>query len=153
MPGSTWPSKAWPLDHYRALLLRAKAEGFAVAVLGSPDEATTCTAVAGAEGINLCGKTTLKEAAAWMRGAAAVLGNDSGLSHLAAACGAPVLALYGATDPGGSTPWGPHSRGLRKEGIPCAPCFKPACFTPGHPCLVGIGPDQVWTELRSLISV
>jgi heptosyltransferase-2 len=153
MPGSTWPSKAWPVAHYRALLLQARSEGFALAVLGSPDEAATCAAVAGVEGINLCGQTTLKEAAAWLRGAAAVLGNDSGLSHLAAACGAPGLALYGATDPGGSTPWGPQSQGLRKEGVPCAPCFKPHCFTPGQPCLTEIGPDQVWIKLRSLISV
>ena len=109
--------------------------------------------MAGAEGINLCGNTTLKEAAAWMRGATAVLGNDSGLSHLAAACGAPALALYGATDPGGSTPWGPKSRSLRKEGIPCAPCFKRDCFTPGQPCLAEIRPDQVWAELLELISV
>jgi len=152
MPGSTWPSKAWPIEYYRTLLLKARSEGFAVAVLGSPDEATTCAAVAGSEGINLCGKTSLKEAAAWMRGAAAVLGNDSGLSHLAAACGAPVLALYGATDPGGSTPWGPKSRGLRKDDVPCAPCFKRDCFTPGQPCLAGIEPDQVWTELRDMIS-
>jgi heptosyltransferase-2 len=152
MPGSTWPSKAWPVDHYRALLLKARTEGFAVAVLGSLDEAATCASVASADGINLCGNTTLKEAAAWLRGATAVLGNDSGLSHLAAACGAPVLALYGATDPGGSTPWGPRSLGLRLDGIPCAPCFKPDCFTPGRPCLVGLTPDQVWAELRRLVS-
>ena len=151
MPGSTWASKAWPIAHYRTLLLRARTEGFQVAVLGSPDEAATCAAVAGAEGIDLCGRTTLKEAAAWLRGAAAVLGNDSGLSHLAAACGAPVLALYGATDPGGSTPWGPCSRGLREEGLPCAPCFKPICAVPGHPCLEGIQPVQVWDALQPMI--
>ena len=151
MPGSTWASKAWPIAHYRSLLLRAQTEGLQVAVLGSPDEAATCAAVAGAEGIDLCGRTTLKEAAAWLRGAAAVLGNDSGLSHLAAACGAPVLALYGATDPGGSTPWGPCSRGLRKEGLPCAPCFKPICAVPGHPCLEGISPVQVWDALQPMI--
>lgn len=151
MPGSTWPSKAWPMEHYRALLLRARSEGFAVAVLGSPDEAAICAAVAGTEGLNLCGRTSLKEAAAWLRGAAAVLGNDSGLSHLAAACGAPCLALYGATDPSGSAPWGPKSRWLRRECVPCAPCFKPACFTPGQPCLANIDPDQVWTDLLSLI--
>ncbi len=152
MPGSVWPSKAWPTDHYRTLLLRARTEGFAVAVLGSGEEAGTCALVAGAEGINLCGRTSLKEAAAWLRGAAAVVGNDSGLSHLAAACGVPTLALYGATDPSGSTPWGPHSRGLRQEGIACAPCFKPACFTPGQPCLAGITPDQVWNDLMRLVS-
>lgn len=153
MPGSTWPSKAWPVAHYRTLLLRARSEGFAVAVLGSPDEAATCEAVAGAEGLNLCGRTTLKEAAAWLRGASVVLGNDSGLSHLAAACGAPTLGLYGATDPGGSTPWGPRSRGLRQDGVPCAPCFSPVCVVPGHPCLEQISPDRVWRELQALLSV
>ena len=152
MPGSTWPSKAWPRDHFRTLLLKARSEGYAVAVLGSPDEAETCAQVAGSEGLNLCGQTSLKEAAAWLRGAAGVLGNDSGLSPLAAATGAPVLALYGATDPGGSTPWGPRSRALRRPGVPCAPCFKPDCFTPGQPCMQELRPDQVWAELQSLIS-
>lgn len=151
MPGSTWPSKAWPVDHYRHLLLKARSEGFAAVVLGSPEEAPTCAAVAGAEGLDLCGRTTLKEAAAWMRGAVGVVGNDSGLSHLAAACGTPVVALYGATDPGGSTPWGPRSLALRADGVACAPCFERACFTPGHPCLAGIDPGRAWDALRSLL--
>ena len=152
MPGSTWPSKSWPETHFRKLLLRACAKGYGVAVLGSTSEASICSAVAGSEGINLCGATTLKQAAAWLRGARAVLGNDSGLSHLAAACGAPVLALYGATYPGGSAPWGPHSRVLRKAGVPCAPCFKPACAVPGHPCLQGLSTEEVWEDLQALIS-
>ena len=152
MPGSTWPSKAWPTAHYRAFLLKARAEGFAVAVLGSPGEAPVCAEVAGAEGINLCGRTTLKEAAAWLRGSRGALGNDSGLSHLAAACGAPTLAIYGATDPQGSTPWGPKSRGLRREDVPCAPCFKPVCAIGGHPCLARITPEDAWNAMRELVS-
>ena len=152
MPGSLWPSKAWPASHFRALLLKARAEGFQVAVLGSPSEATVCDEVAGVEGLNLCGSTTLAEAAAWLRGAKAAIGNDSGLSHLAAACSTPVLALYGATDPGGSTPWGPRSAVLRRYGIPCIPCFKRNCFVEGHPCLDGISMDQVWEGTLKLLS-
>ncbi|GLH71067.1 lipopolysaccharide heptosyltransferase II [Geothrix rubra] len=152
MPGSTWASKAWPAESYRMILLRARVEGFAVAVLGSPDEAAVCAAVAGTEGIDLCGRTTLQEAAAWLRGARGALGNDSGLSHLAAACGAPTLAIYGATDPRGSTPWGPRSRGLRRNDVPCAPCFLPVCAVEGHPCLTRIGPDETWKALMELIS-
>ena len=151
MPGSVWPSKQWPASHFRALALRARAEGLDVVVLGAPGEAGVCTEVAGAEGRNLCGRTSLKEAAAWLRGAWAVVGNDSGLSHLAAACGTPTLALYGPTDPGGSAPWGPRAATLRREGVPCAPCFKAACFTEGHPCLAGITPDEAWTRLTALI--
>lgn len=152
MPGSTWPSKAWPAAHFRALVLRARAEGFAVVILGTPNEAEFCAEVAGSEAMDLCGRTSLKEAAAWLRGASAALGNDSGLSHLAAACSTPTLALFGSTDPGGSTPWGPraHARSQR-EGLPCAPCFKRDCFVEGHPCLDGISPESAWSELQELL--
>ena len=152
MPGSTWASKAWPAASYREVLLKARTEGYAVAVLGSPDEAGVCAEVAGTEGLNLCGRTSLKEAAAWLRGAKGALGNDSGLSHLAAACGAPTVAIYGATDPRGSTPWGPKSRGLRRNDVSCAPCFLPVCAVEGHPCLTRIGPDEAWKALMELIS-
>lgn len=151
MPGSTWPSKSWPASHFRALLLRARSEGYAVAVLGSAGEADLCAEIAGDEGLDLSGRTSLKEAAAWLRGAAGALGNDSGLSHLAAACGTPVLALYGATDPGGSAPWGPAARTLRRPGVPCAPCFRRDCTVEGHPCLAGLEPDRVWAEVAELL--
>ncbi|MBL0211830.1 MAG: glycosyltransferase family 9 protein [Holophagaceae bacterium] len=150
MPGSLWPSKAWPVASYRALLLKARAEGFQVAVLGSPAEAAVCDEVAGVEGLNLCGTTSLSEAAAWLRGAKAAIGNDSGLSHLAAACSTPVLALYGATDPGGSTPWGPLSSVLQRPGVPCAPCFKRHCFVESHPCLDGLPMEEVWAGATEL---
>lgn len=152
MPGSTWPSKAWPQEHFRALAGIARQNGLEVAVLGSRDEAGTCAYVAEGGGIDLCGRTSLVQAAAWLRGARAALGNDSGLSHLAAACSTPTLALYGATDPGGSTPWGPRTGGLRLDGIPCAPCFKPQCGVAGHPCLAGITPERAWAELQALLS-
>jgi heptosyltransferase-2 len=151
MPGSTWPSKAWPREHFLALARKARLDGMEVAVLGSPAEQEICAFVAQDAARNLCGSTSLVQAAAWLRGARAALGNDSGLSHLAAACGTPTLALYGATDPGGSTPWGPRSLALRLDGIPCAPCFKPQCTVPGHPCLAGLDPDRVWNSLSDLI--
>jgi heptosyltransferase II len=152
MPGSTWPSKAWPRAHFLALARKARQEGLEPVVLGVPEEASTCGYVAQEGGRDLCGRTSLKEAAAWLRGAWAAVGNDSGLSHLAAACGTPILALYGATDPGGSTPWGPRSRGLRRPEVPCSPCFQRDCTVEGHPCLEGIGPERVWGELQDLIS-
>lgn len=152
MPGSMWPSKAWPAAQYRSLLLRARSEGMEVVVLGGPEEAAICEEVAGVEGINLCGGTTLSEAAAWLRGAKLAVGNDSGLSHLAAACSTPILALYGATDPSASAPWGPKSATLMRPGVPCAPCFKRNCFVEGHPCLAGISMDEVWDAAMKLLS-
>lgn len=152
MPGSTWPSKAWPAAHFRTLAERARREGWEVVVLGVPSEASICAEVAEGLALDLCGRTSLKEAAAWLRGARAAVGNDSGLSHLAAATGTAVLALYGATDPGGSTPWGPRSRGMRVDGLPCAPCFKRDCAVPGHPCLANLEPGGVWEGLQALLA-
>ncbi len=149
MPGSTWPSKSWPREHFLAVARKARREGLGVAVLGGPGEQEICDDVAQEATRNLCGQTNLVQAAAWLKGARAALGNDSGLSHLAAACGTPTLALYGATDPGGSSPWGPRSLTLRLDGIPCAPCFKPHCSVAGHPCLAGLDPDRVWTRLSA----
>jgi heptosyltransferase-2 len=151
MPGSTWPSKAWPTGHFSSIAAMAISLGMDVVVLGTPNEMAICEVVAGDRALNLCGKTTLKEAAAWLRGAWGAVGNDSGLSHLAAACGTPIVALYGATDPGGSTPWGPRVRGLKRDGLPCAPCFKRECVLDGHPCLQGLPPEKVWQTLNELV--
>lgn len=151
MPGSTWPSKTYPLEHFRTLARCILREGMLPVILGSADEAEICAAVAAEGGIDLCGKTTLKQVAAWLRGARGALGNDSGLSHLSAATGTPTLGLYGATDPGGSTPWGPKVDSLRVEHLSCAPCFKPRCTVEGHPCLQGLAPDSVWARFVQLI--
>lgn len=149
MPGTLWASKAWP--HYPDITRMARAEGFQVVVLGAPGEAALCARAAEPGGIDLCGRTSLKEAAAWLKGAAAALANDSGLAHLAAACATPLVALYGPTDPGGPVIWGPRVRALRRPGVPCAPCYQRNCPVPGHPCLEGLDPATVWRSLRDLL--
>jgi len=150
MPGSVWPSKMWPAEHFKRVARLAQEAGLEVVVLGVPSEREVCDAVAGTEGLNLCGKTTLKEAAAWLKGARMAIGNDSGLSHLAAATGKPALALYGATDPGGSAPWGRHSHTLRLEGLPCAPCFKRVCPLK-HECMKNLTPESVWEKAITIL--
>lgn len=150
MPGSTWASKMWPAEAYRQLLLLFRSEGFQVVLLGSRDEQALCESIAQTEGINLAGQTTLQEAAAWLHHARLAIGNDSGLSHLAASTGTKTLTFYGATDPGGSLPWGPHSHELHKAGISCSPCFKPKCFVKGHPCMNKLTAMDVWVTAKSL---
>ena len=149
MPGSLWESKAWP--HYPEITRLARSEGFRVVVLGSASEAALCANAAGTEGLNLCGQTSLKEAAAWLQGAAAALGNDSGLGHLAAACRTPLLALYGPTDPSGPVIWGPRVQVLRRTDLSCAPCYQRTCPIQGHPCLADLDAARVWQALKGLL--
>ncbi len=147
MPGASVPAKAWPVAHYRALADLLHARGFLPVVLGGPAEKELGAEVAGAHGLNRCGDP-LTEAAAWMRGARAAVGNDSGLSHLAAGCGTPTLALYGPMDPGMFTPHGPQVAVLQRQDLDCLPCGLDHCPVPGHPCLQGIGPEQVLARIE-----
>jgi len=147
MPGSVWSSKAWPPEYYRVLATKARQFGLEVAVLGTSAEAGLADIILDGMGYNLCGQTDLCQAAAWLHGAWAAVGNDSGLSHLAAACGTKTVAIYGPTDPGGSAPWGPRVITLQPYHLNCSPCFKRSCPLPKRECLLEITPDQVWGHL------
>ena len=151
IPGAGTPAKVWEAAHYRALAERIGREGLRVVVLGSADEKELGAFVAGEAGLNLCGATSLPEAAAWLAGASAVVGNDSGLCHLAAACGTPTLTLFGATDPLASAPYGPRAAFLRRDGVPCSPCMAKVCAVDGHPCLAGLAPETVWARLEPML--
>jgi len=153
MPGSAWPSKSWPVEHYQAIALKALQEGMEVAVLGSLAEKDLCDIVLGeaaskGRGHNYCGRTGLREAAVILQGAVAAIGNDSGLSHLAAACGIKTIALYGPTDSAGSAPWGPNVITMNPNTPPCRPCFKKTCPLSRRACMEDIAPDMVWGLLR-----
>lgn len=151
MPGASVPSKAWESEHFKALAQRLHNQGILPVVLGGPAERELGAFVADGHGLNRCGDT-LVEAAAWMRGSLGAVGNDSGLSHLAAACGTSVLTLYGPMDPGMFTPHGPRVRTLQRDPLPCMPCGKDHCPLEGHPCLHDITPGQVWHELEPMLA-
>jgi ADP-heptose:LPS heptosyltransferase len=147
IPGSAWPPKSWPVDRFRRLAAIAVESGLDVMVLGTPHEADlgdTILEGLGDRGRNLCGHTDLPQAAAWLHGAVAAIGNDSGLSHLAAACGTKTIAIFGPTDPTASAPWGPDSTALRPQDLPCEPCFKNGCTLAEKECLIRTTPEAVW---------
>lgn len=85
-PFSGSRSKNWPLDHFQAV---ARQLPCPVQWCAGPEEP-----LAGAIRFE-----TLSHLIPWLAQAAVYLGNDSGISHLAAACGVPVVAVFGPTDP------------------------------------------------------
>ncbi|HEY2134171.1 MAG TPA: glycosyltransferase family 9 protein, partial [Acetobacteraceae bacterium] len=103
-PTANWTGKIWPAERFVALFHALQAGALPnarVAVLGGPGEqelalaAPVLAALPGA--INLCGLVSLPEAAACLARCALYIGNDSGLTHLAAATGTPTLSLFGPT--------------------------------------------------------
>ncbi len=65
---------------------------------------------------------SIREVASVIKACDAFLSNDSGLMHLAAAVGTPVLSLIGPTNPAYIRPWGVKYKVLTVNA-PCSPCF------------------------------
>jgi len=149
MPGASTPAKAWEVDHFVQLSQRIAAEGYLPVIQGSAGERAMGDRVAGAKGLNACG-ASLSEAITWFAHAAGAVGNDSGLGHLAAACGAPTVSLFGPMDVEMFVPYGSKVRALRNEGLACLGCKLRVCPVEGHPCLSGISPEAAWQALMAL---
>jgi heptosyltransferase-2 len=125
--------------------------GCRVVLLGAAGEdqehgATILRQVPGA--LDLTGLTPLSVAAGILMGARLVLGNDSALAHLAAACGTPVVVVFGPTDPTMTSPRGPWVRVVRDESLSCLVCQKGACPVEGHPCMKLLDAELIYQALH-----
>jgi heptosyltransferase-2 len=147
------PAKRWPPAHFAALAQALAAEGYAPWVLGGPGDAAIGDRVSALapQVINLAGRTSLPQAIDLIAAARAVVSNDSGLMHVAAALGRPVIGLYGATSPLFAPPLSPRAVILRDD-LPCSPCGKRVCPLGHHRCLNDLAPARVLAALRPLLA-
>ncbi|TRW90239.1 lipopolysaccharide heptosyltransferase II [Candidatus Methylobacter oryzae] len=145
-PGAEYgPAKRWPPEHYAEVARQRIDQGWQVWLFGSEkdknDAAQINRAVSG-----LCrdftGSTSLAEAVDLMSLADAVVSNDSGLMHVAAALDKKVIAVYGSSDPGFTPPLNGKARIITLK-LDCSPCFKRECPLGHSNCLTGITPEQV----------
>jgi heptosyltransferase III len=102
-PFSGSPRKNWPLEKFRRLAAGLE-RTMPVRWCSGPDDPPLAGAVR---------FDNLYDLACWLARARLYIGNDSGITHLAAAVGTPVLALFGPTDPSVWAPRGPHVRVMR----------------------------------------
>jgi heptosyltransferase-2 len=156
-PGAEFgPAKRWPAIHYAEL---AKTLDAPVVLLGSAKEAPLCDEICAEadahECVNLAGKTSLLDAFALIAGARAVVSNDSGLMHVAAAFGVPQVALFGSSSPHHTPPLNERASivWLRDDPayqppLDCAPCFQRECPLGHTRCLYDITPARVRTLLQ-----
>src|SRR5690606_35439962 len=100
--------------------------------------------------INLCGETSLAEAIDLMSAATAVVSNDYGLMHVAAALNRPLVAVYGSTSPGFTPPLADQVEIVRL-GLECSPCFDRTCRFGHYNCLRQLEPQQVIGALQRLV--
>ena len=156
-PGAEFgPAKRWPERHYAELAKRYRAQGVPVWILGSKKDAAVSAQIVrlagSAEGIvDLCGKTDLAQAIDLIAHARLAVTNDSGLMHVAAATGTPLVALFGSSSPGYTPPLSDKARVISLE-LACSPCFKRECPLGHLNCLTGITPERVHSEAVALLT-
>lgn len=151
MPGAEYgPAKQWPTSHFAQLATDLITQGHQIWILGSGkdhDIAEQITLAATSTHIhNLCGKTQLADVVDLLSVCSAAVSNDSGLMHVAAALGIPLVALYGSSDPKHTPPLSPNAHVLHLN-LECSPCFKRQCPLGHTRCLQDITPDLVLKAL------
>ncbi len=141
-PGAEYgPAKRWP--YFRELAARLEGQ---VVLLGASSDRKAAEQI---QGKNLVGLTTLDEAIDLIAGAAAVVTNDSGLMHIAAATGTRQVALFGSSSPEHTPPLSAAARVLWLR-IECSPCYARECPLGHFRCMNELSVDRVLEEIESL---
>ncbi|AAO58431.1 lipopolysaccharide heptosyltransferase II [Pseudomonas syringae group genomosp. 3] len=158
-PGAEFgESKRWPAEHYAQVAEASIREGWQVWLFGSKKdhpvgESIRQELIPGLreESVNLSGDTSLAEAIDLLSCADAVVSNDSGLMHVAAALNRPLVAVYGSTSPGFTPPLADEVEVVRL-GLECSPCFERTCRFGHYNCMRLLEPDAVIQALTRLSS-
>lgn len=152
--GAAHPTKRWPQERFAELVEALHARGYQVSVVGGPGEEELVRSAAGLTGAAWDAQRPLSQLAQHLASCAVLVGNDSGLLHLAEAVGTPVVALFGPTVRAwGYFPWRERSRVLDHE-LPCRPCSKMGekpCRLPEKLCLTRTSVQDVLAALKDTL--
>ena len=160
-PFSNSDIRDWPAASYAKLLARldsALPADVAVRVTGTRSQfARACEIVRGRSAervVNHCGKLAWSEVERLVADAACVVGNNSGIAHLASFCGTPTVCVFGGSHP--RREWYPLGKELTlvSRAIACSPCqLDAASDCPyGKMCLQAIEPDLIARQVLSIVA-
>ncbi len=147
-PGARWPSRRWPVERHAEVAARLAARGLTVVLTGAAEEhpivdATRLALLAhGVTPVVLCGRTSLGALAAMLADAALLVCNDTGISHVAAAVGAPSVVVASGSDVARWAPLDDGRHPVLSHQVPCRPCMHRDCPI-GHDCALGVTVDAV----------
>ena len=143
------PAKLWPVERVAEFCRLAADKGVTPVLLGAPEDAATAAHITGGVPVaSLVGRDRPALLPAVLAELDALVAGDTGVAHLAAALGTPVITLFGPTDPRLSAPRGRAT--VLTHLVPCAPCFYRACPIE-HPCLRRITASEVYDRTLALL--
>jgi heptosyltransferase II len=156
-PGAEYgPSKRWPTEHFAVLaqqLIKQNSNN-QIVLLGGKNDYSLAQEITSQSKLvsnihNWCGNTSLDEAIALIGMSKAVVSNDSGLMHIAAALQTPQVAIFGSSDPTHTPPLSDRAK-IMWLNMSCSPCHKRVCPLGHLSCLKDILPEQVLATLNTL---
>lgn len=158
-PGAEFgEAKRWPTEHYAAVADAKIRMGWQVWLFGSKNDHAVAEDIRQRlipglreESVNLCGETSLAEAIDLLSCASAVVSNDSGLMHVAAALARPLVAVYGSTSPQFTPPLAEQVEIVRLD-LDCSPCFERTCRFGHYNCLRDLPAQRVIDALDRLVA-
>ena len=161
LPGARWHSKCFPPTLFARI---AAAVGEAhpemeFLILGSAGDRPVAETIRGHlpkdfPATDLTGKTSERELVEILRGAAAVVCNDTGPMHIAAMLGRPLFAFFGPTDPHRTGPWSSDARVYRRRELPCLGCLRRRCpkQAEGHPQCQRLDPQPIADDINRVLA-
>ncbi|MFP4528179.1 MAG: glycosyltransferase family 9 protein [Candidatus Kapaibacterium sp.] len=155
-PGSVWETKRWPARHFTALVNHLASKGYAVYMIGGPNDMDICSEISSSTpAINLAGKTSIPQSLKLIERMDLVITNDSAPTHFSSLLNIPVIVIYGPTVPEfGFGPLADSSAIIHKDELQCSPCAIHGgrkCPIGTHECMEGIAPEVVAEKAISVI--
>lgn len=152
-PGAEFgPSKRWPASHFAEVAKVKLEQNWEVWLFGSSNDSAITQEIArltGGQAVDLAGKSSLAEAVDLLSLATAVITNDSGLMHIAAALQKPLVAVYGSTSPKFTPPLSDQAVILSLD-LSCSPCFQRVCPLGHWRCMLDLKPEEILAGLQRL---
>lgn len=158
-PGSVWPTKRWPLEHFVEVAKDLIDQQKVVIIVGSKDEKPLGEEIQRRvpEVMNLCGETSLATLSEVLGACNALVCNDSGSMHMAAVANTPIVSVFGPTVlEFGYQPWSNDFIVLEKKNLKCRPCSLHGgekCPIGTHECMKMIRSDEAIAALRSFVDI
>ena len=147
VPGARWQTKQWPAERFARL---ASMLGIRSVIVGSAADYQTAKVIEAASGgkaLSIAGETDIRELICIIKDARYMITNDSGPMHIAAACGVPVIAIFGPTSPVLTGPYGSNNI-IVQASADCSPCRKRKCDD--MKCMKEITVEQVMEAVGRL---
>lgn len=153
-PGAAWPNKRWPPDRLGAIaaMLRDRHDVTSVVLWGPGEEPLARQTAADSRGAAIVSpRTTVADLVALARGAMLMVSGDTGPTHIAAAVGTPLVALFGPTRPERNGPWSPSDQTVSRADV--CECHHLRRCRRARMCLLDIEVSEVAAAIERRVAL